>query len=225
MTKRSNAQDDDGAEKSAPGGRAQQFKRKVLASAKKLPVARLPVIAGRSYELTIDDEKWLKEEISRTTGLDALLELLGEDEKTLIEKGFGAAIGYSHLLEALSLLGKTTALDDWLKDELLWFLNRAQTGFKLSMLVAETSLGDRNTALIHTLTSAKKAAEARWSAGPKALTMNKIHAEFQRWQAGEVSYKSGAAFARAMCLRYPAIENERSIQNKIAEWKAEIPPE
>lgn len=68
--------------------------------------------------------------------------------------------------------------------------------------------------------NARKAAAARWASDPKALSMAEVRAEFDRWQDGQVEYKGGAAFARAMCLKHPLIEHEGSIQNKLPEWRA-----
>lgn len=67
----------------------------------------------------------------------------------------------------------------------------------------------------------KKGARAMLANSAKQAAKAKAHELWKDWQAGREIHKSGAAFARYVVQRLPAIESEESVKRWAREWAAE----
>lgn len=79
-------------------------------------------------------------------------------------------------------------------------------------------------ALIHvahralTLEKARAAISTRLAKDPKQAVMRETYKLWQEWRAGKAIYRSAAAFARAVVLKYPVIENPVTVQRWVRAW-------
>ena len=174
--------------------------------------------------LSAEDRAWL----DKTIGTEEMLaqvsiESLNLKDQKLISDALSISVSFGYLSQLANLIDRCER-DPWIKEETNWYLRIISIGFGLSVDLNDLLLDGRATAIGDGVAAVKKAAHARWASDPKSTAMNAVKREYLRWQSGQADYKNGADFARAMCLRYPEIGNERSIQNKIPSWKKQKDP-
>ena len=68
---------------------------------------------------------------------------------------------------------------------------------------------------------ASSGGKAMHAASGKQVAKAKIYERFQRWQAGQEKYASGAAFAREMINDYAAIMSVKVVETWVTRWRAE----
>jgi hypothetical protein len=64
-------------------------------------------------------------------------------------------------------------------------------------------------------------AVARLANDPKQAAMSEAKKLWRDWQTGKTTHKSGAAFARAVCNAFPIIENPKTVERWVTQWRKE----
>ncbi|MDQ8050853.1 hypothetical protein [Luteibacter sp.] len=203
--------------KNSPAKQAGAKKRE-LDQIKKMPVSKLPVVAGGDYSLTPNEEDWLTSLLAEVR-LEKVINLLGDEEREIIKKGIGAAVSFRHLVRLIEDVESSNDIGEWTKQEVLHNLEITKAGFKIAMGIAESALAARSNVILKAITSVKVAAAARWENDPAGRGMREVKMHWDSWQAGQAQYASDAAFARAMSIKYPQIRSEGSIKNAVGKWR------
>lgn len=70
-------------------------------------------------------------------------------------------------------------------------------------------------------TFARSGAEAKLANDPKQIAKADAFELWKDWQSGKLLHKSGAAFARFVCDKYPVLESSTTVERWARKWKAE----
>jgi hypothetical protein len=68
---------------------------------------------------------------------------------------------------------------------------------------------------------ARVAARASVANSPKQAAKAEAFKLWRDWATGKAKYKSGAAFARDVCARFPVIENQKTAERWATQWRKE----
>ena len=74
-------------------------------------------------------------------------------------------------------------------------------------------------AILHKLMNASANAARRLRSDPKQSAKADAFKLWQDWRAGRALYKSGAAFARHVVDALPAIENTKTVERWVTQWR------
>lgn len=189
----------------------------------------MPLSKDESTELTDPERSWLKTEVDRIVGL-ATIKALAPEDYELIAEGLGASIGFSHLQLITRDIEKWRSIDEreeWNRQEVLYYLKIAQTGYKLAMRIANIALGSQHKLVADALKRLdkederrEKSREGRWANDPTQVMKRQIKPEWEKWQANRALYKRPRDFRQAMIRQHPTVV-DGSLKNWMSDWEKE----